>query len=409
MVTIDNRPRMIPRACLPVLCAVVALALLGGCSGTKTRVDELPELNRVDSDLRLRGSWYRQPQMRRQPHEARLTPFVAGERLFYSDRPDRVVALHARTGKLQWKTSLPPPPDMVEKPVRLSGGVGAGEGYLFVGTDEGEMIALNPDDGSIHWRAQLSGEVLATPVASAGVLVVRTNDGRITALDIANGSPRWTYASSVPVLTLRGASRPVIDQGRVFVGFATGRLAALALDSGDVLWEATVGMPKGRSELERMVDIDADPILADGVIYAAAYQARLVALTSVAGSVLWSRDLSIYQGMVSDADTLYLTRDDGQVVAVNRRTGAVMWQQDGLAGRMTTAPVMYRGQLFVADRAGYLHALAPDDGRFVARFRIAADAIPHAPVAYDDALYILTADGALHAMRIDPGGEAGVR
>jgi len=193
----------------------------------------------------------------------------------------------------------------------------------------------------------------------------------------------------------------VIDQGRVFAGFANGKLAALALDSGEVLWEVTVGVPEGRSELERMVDIDADPILADGVLYAASYQARLVALTSVAGSLLWSRDLSTAQDMVFADNTLFLVRDDGHVFAINRRNGALVWQQDKLAGRALTAPVEYRGVLYVADQQGYLHGLSLADGSLVARFRVAREAIPQTPVVSGDAMYILTASGALHALRIE--------
>ena len=384
------------------LLLLTGVLLLGACSGAKPR-PELPELEPVSSDLRLHGLWYRQPQMRHEPDEARLTPFVAGGHLFYSDRPDRVVAFDARNGRRLWQTVLKPAPKSGHKAIRLSGGVGAGEGLLYVGTDEGEVIALAPADGAVQWRAQLSGEVLAPPLAAGGVLVVRTNDGHLAALDPAGGNILWTYASSVPALTLRGDSRPVIDQGRVFAGFANGKLAAFALDSGEVLWESTVGVAEGRSELDRMVDIDADPVLADGVIYAASFQARLVALTSVAGSLLWSRDLSTSEDVALDGDTLYLSQGDGKVTAVSCRTGAVLWQQDKLAGRTITAPVLYRGALYVADAQGYLHGMALDDGRFVARFRVADEAFPLAPVVADDALYLLSAGGALHALRIDPG------
>ncbi|MCC6302342.1 MAG: outer membrane protein assembly factor BamB [Gammaproteobacteria bacterium] len=391
-----RRPRV--RAAT-ALCGVFCVVLLAGCSGAKPRV-EPPELEPVAGDMSLHGLWYRQPQIRHAPDETPLTPFVEGRRFFYSDRPDRVVALDARNGRRVWSTVLSPPTE--EGPVRLSGGIGAGEGLLYVGTDEGEIIALDPDDGAVRWRTQLSGEVLAIPLARDGTLVVRTNDGHLSALDPVSGNPLWSYSSTVPALSLRGASRPLIDQGRVFAGFANGKLAALALDSGEVLWEVTVGVPEGRSELERMVDIDADPVLVDGVIYAAAYQARLVALTSVAGSVLWSRELSTAQDMASDADTLYLAQDDGRIFAISRRSGAILWQQDQLAGRMITAPVLYRDTLYVADQQGYLHGLSLRDGHFVARFHVSEDAIALTPVVSGDVMYLQTVGGALHALTIDP-------
>lgn len=396
---LDSRPLRPGGVAATVL--IAAVLALGACSGTPPR-SELPELAPVPSGLRLHGRWYRQPQIRHAPEEARLAPYAEGRQVFYSDRPDRVVALDARSGRPLWKAALAPAAGAVERTVRLSGGIGAGEGLLFVGTDEGEVIALDPGTGAVQWRTQLSSEVLTPPLARDGVLVVRTSGGRLAALDPASGNPLWAYSSSVPVLSLRGASRPVIDQGRVFAGFANGKLAALALDSGEVLWEATVGVPEGRSELERMVDIDADPVLADGVLYAAAFQARLVALTTVAGSVLWARDLSTAHNMVLSADTLFLALDDGRVVAVSRRTGAVLWQQDQLAGRAITAPVLYRGALYLADQQGYLHGLSPEDGRFVARFRVADEGIPLAPVVSGEDMYVLTAAGALHALRIDP-------
>lgn len=396
-----KRPRALPyRRAVMALYGVFFVALLAACSGVKPRV-EPPELEPVAGDMSLHGLWYRQPQIRHEPDEIPPTPFVEGRRIFYSDRPDRVVALDARNGRRLWGTVLSPP-TAEEGPVRLSGGIGAGEGLLYVGTDEGEIIALDPDDGAMRWRTQLSGEVLTIPLAREGTLVVRTNDGHLTAIDPVSGNPLWSYSSTVPVLSLRGASRPLIDQGRVFAGFANGKLAAFALDSGEVLWEVAVGVPEGRSELERMVDIDADPLLIDGVIYAAAYQARLVALTSVAGSVLWSRDLSTSRDMASDADALYLAQDDGRVFAISRRSGAILWQQDKLAGRVITAPVLYRDALYVADRQGYLHGLSLRDGHFVARFRISDDALALAPAVSDDVMYIQTAAGALHALKIDP-------
>lgn len=398
---VPKHPRTSYRRLAAVVCGVFFIALLAACSGAKPRV-EPPELEPVAGEMVQRGLWYRQPQVRHEPDVAALTPFVEGRRLFYSDRPDRVVALDARKGRRLWSVVVPPPAGTDEASVRLSGGIGAGEGMLYVGTDEGEIIALDPDTGALRWRTQLSGEALAIPVAREGTLVVRTNDGRLTAIDPASGNSLWSYASTVPPLSLRGASRPLIDQGRVFAGFANGKLAALSLESGEVLWEVTVGVPEGRSELERMVDIDADPVLVDGVIYAAAYQARLAALTSVAGSVLWSRELSTAQDMALDSDALYLAQDDGKVFAVSRRSGAVLWQQDKLAGRAITAPVMYRGTLYVADQQGYLHGLSAGDGHFVARFRVSEDAITLAPVVSDDAMYVQTVGGALHALRIDP-------
>ncbi|MCC6206694.1 MAG: outer membrane protein assembly factor BamB [Gammaproteobacteria bacterium] len=396
-----NRLRFSYRRIATVLCVVLAVALLAACSGTKPRV-EPPELEPVAGDMVLRGLWYRQPQVRHEPDETALAPFVEGKRFFYSDRPDRVVALDAIKGKRLWSSVLPPPSGAEDDPVHLSGGIGAGEGLLYVGTDEGEIIALDPDNGAVRWRTRLSGEVLTIPLASEGALVARTNDGRLTALDPVSGNALWSYSSTVPPLSLRGASRPLIDHERVFAGFANGKLAALALDSGEVLWEVTVGVPEGRSELERMVDIDSDPLLVDGVIYAAAYQARLVALTSVAGSVLWSRELSTAQDMALDSDTLYLVQDDGRVSAVSRRSGAVIWQQDKLAGRTITAPVLYRGVLYVADQQGYLHGMSIGDGHFVARFRVSENAISLAPMVSDDVMYIQTIGGALHAFRIDP-------
>src|SRR5690606_33171637 len=149
----------------------------------------------------------------------------------------------------------------------ISAGPGIGEGLVLVGTSEGEILALNQENGAIAWRAPVSSEVLAVPQAAAGIVVVATMDGKVAGLDAATGTRRWIHDRSVPLLTLRGASTPLLTRDRVISGFASGKLAALGLQDGRLQWEATVAVPRGRSEVERLADISADPVLLGDVVF----------------------------------------------------------------------------------------------------------------------------------------------
>jgi outer membrane protein assembly factor BamB len=377
---------------------LLALLLVAGCS-TETKT-VIPSLPRVYSDLAADSLWYRQPQYTPAPAYTQPQPLLYEGRTYFADRPDHILALDALNGRMIWQTELKPPAESLEKGVQLSTGLGAGAGLLLVGTRQGRLLALDIATGNPRWEAQLSSEVSAPAAVANAMVIARSNDGRVYSFNAADGRQLWMYSSEVPPLSLRGSSRLVFDRDRVYVGLASGRLVALSLTTGDVAWDLTIGVAEGRSEFERLVDVNADPAVVGDTVYAAAYQARVVAVTTATGRIQWSRDVSTYQGLLVDGDRLYLSTDKGSVLAINRDNGTILWRQDELAGRRITAPVLSLGRIMVADELGYAHWLSPDDGSFTARRQITAGAIDSAPIVDRNLLYVADATGALQVFKI---------
>jgi len=311
--------------------------------------------------------------------------------VFISDANGRVEALSMDRGRTLWKYN---------SALRLSGGLTFADGLLVIGGDDGDVLALTADNGQLRWRSRVSSEVLSPPVINEGVVIVRSVDGRLVALDAASGQRLWSYQFAVPSLSLHGLSRPLVDSGRVFAGFADGRLVALDLHDGHELWQLTVTVPQGRSELERLVDVDANLVQKDGVIYAAAYRGRVVAVDMRSGHLLWTRDMSVYRGLAVDDMALYLVDDEDGVWAVSRRNGATLWKQEGLIRRSLTAPMLVDGQLVVGDMDGYLHWLNTGDGSFSARTRLGDNAISLLEMDDQGAMYVVSATGHLTRLRI---------
>lgn len=237
------------------------------------------------------------------------------------------------------------------------------------------------------------------------MVVARTNDGRLHALDAASGAVQWTALRTTPALSLRGAQVPQMLPGRVLAGFDNGRLLMLGATRGNVLWETTVGLPSGRSEVERMVDIDGHIPVYRGAALVATYQGRLAAVDIQSGDIFWAREFSSYQGGDVDtrSDVLVVTDSESHVWGLNPRNGGDLWQMDDLRLRGVTAPVVVDDYAIVGDYQGYLHWLDVEDGRLVARLRASSGAVVTRPVLIDDVLYVVTDDGRLTAVDPYPG------
>ena len=238
-----------------------------------------------------------------------------------------------------------------------------------------------------------------TTGTSYPVVVVRTVDGRITGLSAKDGANLWVHDHNVPVLTLRGVGEPVVIDGQVIAGFASGKLIALRLNDGALLWEARVAIPGGRSDLDRVVDIDATLAVGDGVVHVTSYQGNIATVLLRDGRVLWNRDMSSHTGIAADRRNLYVSDDNSHVWALERRSGASLWKQDKLQARAVTAPVVFGNYLVVGDIEGYLHWMSRSDGSFVARVRIDEQGILAPPVRVGDILYVSGKGGTLTALR----------
>ena len=338
----------------------------------------------------------------------RITPRILADRVYAADGYGTVVAVDRFSGRRIWSTSVGKPDNRPflkvwdrRDPAFLTGGVGVGEGKVLIGTTRGEVVALDAGDGSLVWRSQLTSEVLSPPVGDDGVVMAQTNDGWLIALEGADGGVRWSYDNQVPLLTLRGTATPVVAGGLVFAGFGDGRVAALSTQSGAPIWEHRLVLPQGRTELERLVDVDGTPLLVPerGVLFAISYQGRLKALSPPDGRVLWELPASSHLDLAEGYGQLYFVTDEDVVTAVQQSTADVVWRQEGLKYRKLTSPMAYSNYVLVGDADGYLHVLAQSDGRFVARRQLSAG-LRSPMVEADGIVYVLANDGRLSAFEI---------
>lgn len=315
-----------------------------------------------------------------------LTPAGDGTRIYAASRDGTVTAFEPSSGRRLWRTGTE---------AALSAGPGVGGGLVVVAGSDGELIALDAESGQQSWRRNIDGEALATPIVSGDSLVVFTIDGRLRVLSAYDGSERWSIEQSVPSLTLRGAAAPVVVGSSVIAGFDNGRLIAADLLEGTTEWEAMLSPPTGRSDLERLSDVDGAITAVGQDVYATGYQGRLAAVAAESGQVLWEREISTWVGVSADWNNLYTANADGEVVALSRQTGAEAWRNDALLRRQPTLPVPFDTAVAVGDLEGYVHFLSNLDGHLVARRRVGKGRISGAPVVIGGRLYVQSESGRL--------------
>jgi outer membrane protein assembly factor BamB len=322
-----------------------------------------------------------------------LRPAVEGERVFAAGHGGDVRALQLATGRELWRA---------DTKVELSGGPAVGEGIVVVGGSGGELVALDVGTGAQRWQVATGGEVLTAPTVANGIVVVRTVDGRLRGLRVSDGGEAWSYEQPVPRLTLRGNGAPVVDGDMVFAGLDNGKVVALSLATGDLLWTTTVAPSHGRTEIERLVDIDSPVRIIGDDVFVVGYQGRVAMLARDTGQLWWGRDLSSNRGLVADGDTLYVTTSDSSVVALRRRDGTPVWTQDAMLRRGLTAPALSGDTLVVGDFEGYLHWLDAASGQLLARGKTGGGRMTNAPVVAGDLLLLETDSGEVQAWRAKP-------
>ncbi len=319
----------------------------------------------------------------------RLHPAGDDDRIFLAGPEGEVVALNGADGERLWR---------VELEANLTAGVGAGDGLAMVSSDTGTVIALDRNDGAERWRTNVGGEVLAPAVIAPGVAVVRVGDSKIVGLDTANGELLWTVQKAVEGLTVRGTSRPLINGRGAVVGLADGRLLAIDIDRGRVLWETPIGTRRGANEVGRLADIDTDPALFGTVLYIASFQSRVVAMALGSPRVIWSSEVSTLKNFGLDADHLYVTTDTGAIVALNRYTGERIWQQDQLSGRGLTGPLSLGDRLLVGDFEGNLFQLDPASGAIRSLQKVSGGAIVETPTQVGELVIVVSENGRVQAL-----------
>lgn len=374
-------------------CTIGLLVILLAACSTKSRIEqELPAtLTEFRPEAQVREVWSIDIGPLSGKYDARLAPTLQGDTIYAANVRGRVVALASDSGRKRWEIDLDAP---------ITGATAVGEGLVVVGSRKGEVYALDVTNGKPRWTGRVSSEVQAPAAVGQGVVVVQTVDGKITGLSTTDGKRLWTFDRSEPALSLHGTSQPAIVSDVVLAGFANGKIVALQVSDGKLLWEQTVAQPRGRNEIERLVDVDAPTLLWGDTLYAVAYQGKVIALDLRSGRGAWSRDVSSYAAMDADRTAVLVSDEKGQVLAFDTRAGATLWRQDKLHGRRLSGPVLHENLVAVGDFEGYLHWLARDDGHFVARYRLDNAPVRVRGIVDGSTLYVTSQDGRLAALQL---------
>lgn len=316
---------------------------------------------------------------------------LEADALFAADSGGRVYAFDPKSGNRLWEANTQS---------RVISGPGVSGDLVLVGTLDAEVIALARADGKEKWRRSVSSEVMSAPVGNGNVVVARSGDGRVYGLTATKGDRLWLQDRSVPNLTLRGMSTPLVAGNRVYIGFDNGRLAAMKLGDGTPEWEQVVAVPSGRTELERLTDVDASLMDNGKDVFAASFGGEVACLDGDTGQVLWRRSIKSYTGFAEAGDNVVVTDETGVVWALDARTGAAVWKQEGLLNRRLSPPAAFKDWIVLGDFEGYLHWLDPKDGHLVARTRAGGDPIRAQLVASEDLLYVLNSSGRITAVHL---------
>lgn len=367
------------------------LIFLSGCSiFGKDEDEELEplELTDIEETLDVRRVWSEKLGGGTELLRVGLSPAGDGNRVYAASYDGKVTAFDAESGDRVWR---------VETDTRLSAGPGVGDGLVVVAGYDGDLIALRAENGEVAWATNIDGESLARPLVRDNRVIVYTIDGRLRAFSARDGRQVWVVEQPVPALTQRGTATPVSAGGAVITGFDNGRLVAVDTDDGVVEWESVLTPPSGRSDLDRLADVDGKLAVVGQDVYAAGYNGRVASVAAESGQVLWSREMSSPEGVSADWNNIYTVTDDGAIVALLRRNGEDVWRQESLLRREPTTPVPFGTAVAVGDFEGYVHFFSNFDGRPVARKRVGSGMISSPPVVIGDKLFVQSEDGVLSA------------
>lgn len=407
-----------------ILLTVVPLIMLSGCSVIPTWMDpstwwedeeevDVQELAPITARFEPQIKWDVTVGDGVEQFFSRLAPANAYNKVYAASRQGEVIAVDAQSGEKVWSLDLTEYQDegflssitnlwADGISAKIAGGIVVSYDTVFLGTENGLVLALDAGTGKVKWQQKVRGEVLAPPVVDEGVVVVNTGSGIMHCLDAQSGEERWVYESEVPPLSLRGISSPTISAGAAIVGTANGRLAAAVLENGQVAWEQTVAAASGTTELERLVDIDSEALVLAGVVYTVSFNGTLAAVELRTGRVIWKREYRSYRRMSLEGNNLFVVDDNSQVYALDRRNGVELWTQTALRGRDLTAATAFKEYVVVGDKFGYLHWINQSDGEIVARLEVGDndedEGIYAAPIVGDNLLFTQTRDGELVAV-----------
>ena len=350
------------------------------------------KLEKIDQQVEFTSVWSAKAATSNKNYWASLQMTVSDKALFTADHSGAVEALDIQTGQQQWTVDLDLP---------ISGGLGYGAGKLAFGTVEGEIYLLDAKSGGQIWASTVSSEVLSSPSVNSQIVVAQSIDNRLYALDTKTGEELWQHDAGAPILSVRGNSSSMILNNMVIAAFDNGKLIAFNSKNGSLLWETRLALPKGRTELERMVDVDGQPILVGDIIYSVSYQGRLGALTRGTGRNLWFQDSSSHHSPAYSKGKLYVTEAKNHAVrAFKAGNGQEIWNNDQLEYRELTGPVAFGNTVAVADAEGYLHLLDPNTGVFIGRTKVSGGGVSSSLLVVGETLLVKSDNGLISAFKI---------
>ena len=376
--------------------ALLSSALAYSLTGCSTLEDlnpfadsgpKMAELQPIETKLAARVVWQ---QSVGESGVYSFTPAVLGSTTYAASGEGDLVRIDG--GRQAWKVDVGQP---------LSGGVGADETMVVVGSPKGELLAFSSTDGTPLWKVKTSSEILSPPVIGSDMVIVRTGDNQLAAYDAKDGKRKWFFQRPTPALSLRVSARSVIDGKYVFAGFPGGKLIAVSTSNGAAVWDGTVAVPKGATELDRVADITSAPVISGRSVCAVAFQGRVACFDLGSGNLVWARDMSSAAGLDIDSRFLYVSDDKGAVHALDMASGASIWKQDKLSLRRLTAPVARRGYVAVADAEGIVHFLSREDGSFIARLETDGSAVVAPPQKLGNGVLVQTSEGGLYAIEAE--------
>jgi outer membrane protein assembly factor BamB len=373
--------------------AACALLILAACSKDKD-VDQPTKLTEFNATIKAERVWTASVADKgAKPLRLGLGLSVDGNRVYAAGRKGEVAAFDLQSGRRLWRTKTK---------LALSGGPGSGAGLVVVGSTFGDIVALNAADGAVRWKVRVNGEVLSAPAVSERLIALRTVDGKLRGISPKDGQELWSQEQQVPRLSLRGTASPVMVGDLVLSGFDNGKVAAVNANDGSVQWESTIAPAHGKTELERMDDVDSTVRVSGSDVYAIGFQGRISMLALDTGQTWWSHDASSFRSIGLDDSSLYVSTSDGEVVALRRRTGTELWRQKALLHRRLSAAVEADSWIVTGDYQGYVHWFDKATGALAARASTGKVRISNSPVVAGNMVLVVNDAGKISAFRATP-------
>ncbi|WP_163930446.1 outer membrane protein assembly factor BamB [Paraferrimonas sp. SM1919] len=386
---------------------VAGLTMLAACSSTDDEEQKtaVAPLKKIEQRVELKEVWSASVGDGVENYFSRLRPAVNYGKIYVADRYGSIIAFDKKSKDIVWQQ------DFSEvfrehalaknKGARISAGLTVARNKVFVGSERGLLVALEAKTGELAWEQLLKGELLSPPVVADNTVIVHAGSGTVYALNVDNGEELWRFEAQLPALTLRGTSEPIFEAGGVFVGGADGKVSVLVAANGQPAWEQSTLEVKGSNDLERMADIDSKPLIIRDTLYTIGYNGNLTALEIRSGRVKWQRQYSSFHNLESSYNRIFLVDDSDTIHAIDSENGLEVWSNSDFKNRQLTAAVRVGEYLLVGDLEGYLHVLATTDGSNVGRLRIDGSGIFSHPVVMDDQLLIQTRAGKIALVSIE--------